>query len=138
MSSIRIFLIKNKLFPLLLFLTIQFVFYSCKTRNCNNIPDVFHSYEEAMKTIKNKSFELVDSVIVNNGSLIVSAKFYSCDRKTGYFFRTHYNGSEFFVSKVPISLWEEFKKSENKEFFYNDKINENFTSVEIGVELNPK
>lgn len=108
---------------------------SCKTRNCDGIPDEFHSYEEAIDVIKSKSFNVEDSVIVDNGSFMLSASYYSCDGKVGYFFYKRKSGMEYFVSDVPITVWQEFRKSDNREDYYNKNIDDKYTSVAIIINV---
>lgn len=110
-------------------------FGSCKTRNCNNIPKSFSSYQDAIRVIKNSSFKLKDSINIDKGSYMKSASYYSCDKKSGYFFYKEDAGYEYFVSDVPIKIWMEFKKADSKETYYDSMIKGHYTSVYIVVDL---
>lgn len=112
-----------------------FLVDSCKADNCNNIPPSFSSYDEAIQTIKKYSFLLSDSININEKSFMLSANYYSCDKKKGYFFYTRDSGNEYFNSGVPIELWIDFKKADNKAVFYEQNISGKYSSVKIVVDL---
>jgi hypothetical protein len=109
--------------------------YSCRTRDCNSIPETFSSYSEAITRIKNTSFVLTDSITAENNLVIASAKFLSCDGKVGYFLFTINTGSEYFCKGVPIGVWREFKETNLKDSFYYNNIRGKYTSVMIKVNL---
>ena len=113
----------------LTFWLLLILFYSCNTRDCTHIPEEFSSYRGAIKIIKGSSFKIRDSINVNS-IYIKSANYYSCDGEVGFFLYKRTSGSEYFNSKVPIGLWQEFKKSESKDSFYEDKISK-YTSIKV-------
>jgi hypothetical protein len=109
--------------------------YSCRTRDCNSIPETFSSYSEAINRIKNSSFVLTDSIAIENNLLMTSAQFFSCDGMVGYFFYTKDKENEFFCKGVPIEVWTRFKKASMKDSFYYKNIYDKYTSVIIKVNL---
>lgn len=108
---------------------------SCKSRKCQNIPTEFTSYENAKKEIKSRVFNFADSVRIENGTVLKSATYLSCDGKSGYFFHTRINGGEYFVSDVPVRIWENFKSSCQKDTFFTNLIEKRYSSIELLNEL---
>lgn len=121
----------KKVFVILLI----FLIHSCKSKDCNRIPNSFSSFEEAINVIKNSNFKLRDSIIINEGSYIRSVKFYSCDLKFGYFFYSREFHFDYFCNDVPIRVWNEFKKNDNKSDFIKNKIYGKYTGIHIVVDL---
>ncbi|NOT52570.1 MAG: hypothetical protein HOP10_14995 [Chitinophagaceae bacterium] len=105
----------------------------CKQFNCDKIPDSFSSYQEAINRIRSSSFKMIDSILVPEGNVMKSAAYYSCDKQSGYFFYRRKGGSEYFLSQVPIKLWQSFKKSDFKDDFFDNSIKDKYTSVKISV-----
>lgn len=116
--------------------TLLIVICSCKKKtNCNNIPTEFSSYEEAITTIRERTFRLKDSIDIPEGKIIKYAWYYSCDGTKGYLFRRHSGGAEYFVSNVPINIWQELKKNDSKEMYFDSNISGKYSSVTLIREI---
>lgn len=97
------------------------IIFSCKSQDCNNLPDNFISYTQAISLVKKSSFKIEETANTSNSSWIRSAKYYSCDGQTGYFIYTT-KDHEYIHKGVPVNVWEEFKKASSKGSYYDRNI----------------
>lgn len=117
-------------------LNIIWLLFSCKnSTKCDNTPLEFPNYETAMSVIKKNNSNFVDSLDVPEGKRIKFFWYYRCKKDFGYLFRRVNTGAIYFVSNVPIKVWEQLKASQMKENYYNENISEKYTSVIISVNL---
>ena len=94
---------------------------SCNSQDCNKLPDNFTSYSKAISLVKGTYFKIEETANTSNSSWITSAKYYSCDGKTGYFIYTT-KDHEYIHKGVPINVWEEFKNAPSKGSYYDYNI----------------
>lgn len=95
------------------------------SQNCNNLSNGFSSYEQATKLILNTTFAFTYNADVSDSSWITSAKYYSCDNKTGFFFLKISNKT-YIHQNVPEALWQNFIKAKSKGSFYSENIREKY------------
>lgn len=105
----------------LLISLLLFFILSCKSQNCEQLPQTYLSYSEALSKITNASFEVSDSVNTSSSSWIKKAKFYSCDSAKG-FLVLETSKDAYIFKDVPIQVWNKFKKANSFGSFYNQKI----------------
>ena len=107
------------LFSFLIFLT------SCGGINCTQLPKIYSSYKEAIKTIKSAHFNVHETLNTSKSSWIKEASYYSCDGKVGFFiFKT--SKREYIYSGVPVTVWEGFKKAHSFGSYYDHYIKHRF------------
>lgn len=92
-----------------------------KKQDCNQLPEVFGSYNEAMQLVEQADFALKEDVNTAKSSWIRGARFYSCDEQTGYFIIVTDKGI-YIHHEVPVSVWEAFKAANSFGSFYNENI----------------
>ncbi len=89
---------------------------SCK-KNIQE-PASFNSYIEIATYLDKANFKTDEQTDVSYSGWITSAKFQSADGEYG-FLTLGMRGKSYYFNKVPISVWEQFKKSESKGSFYH-------------------
>ncbi|MEO8852591.1 MAG: KTSC domain-containing protein [Ginsengibacter sp.] len=97
------------------------IMLACNSQECNKLPDNFTSYSQAISLVKGSSFKIEETANTSNSSWIRSAKYYSCDGKTGFFIYTTID-HEYIHKGMPINVWEEFKNAPSKGSYYDYKI----------------
>jgi len=97
---------------------------SCSSKNCDEIPSKFNSYEQAINEIQNSSFEFQESTS-KSSSWINDAIYYSCDMKTGFLI-IETSKQEYIHKDVPIKVWKEFNNSSSLGKYYNQNIKHKF------------
>lgn len=102
--------------------------FSCKGQDCNNLKDNFNTYSEAQSSISRTTFSTEDSVDTSKSSWIKEADYYSCDNKFGYLI-LETSSKKYIFKKVPIKIWNEFKKADSFGKFYNQKIRSNYQFI---------
>jgi len=108
------------LYPSLLFL------FSCSGSNCDQLPNKYSSYDEAIETIEASHFKIEESVNTSKSSWIRGAEYYSCDGATGFLILQTDN-QDYLYSGVTLEIWQGFKNSESFGIYYNHKIKHKFT-----------
>jgi hypothetical protein len=126
---------KMKQFMFLLYTV--FLIFSCKNESdCEKLPAKFSSGEDLVNFIKDKKFAYSDSIKISNEKFLTAASYLSCDGESGYFIYTRHGIKEYFRSKVPIAIWNEFKVSQKKDDFFFQKIDPYYRSgLTISVNL---
>jgi len=94
---------------------------SCSAQNCQDIPDVFSSYQQAKNLIEKIAFLYSDKVNASKSNWIRTASFYSCDKKSGFFIITT-DKQEYTHQNMPIEIWNSFKSANSFGQFYNQNI----------------
>lgn len=89
--------------------------------DCDQISDIFSSYEEANQKISNANYRFKDFLITSKSSWIKGANFYSCDGEVGYLFLKT-NNKTYIHKQVPLSVWEQFKRANSYGKYYNSYI----------------
>lgn len=100
-------------------LVIILVFLSCETKNCNDLPYTFKSYDEAIAKIKDASFEIEEEVDCQVSSWISGAVYRSCNGKTGFFILITKHGALYIHQDLPHKTWKKFKNADSFGTFYN-------------------
>ncbi|MBK9109201.1 MAG: KTSC domain-containing protein [Saprospiraceae bacterium] len=95
-----------------------FIFLSCKGQNCETLQDNFRSYDEALNKIETTKFNFTDEVNTSKSSWIINARFYSCNKKDGYFILETSKKSYIFDG-LPINIWNDFKNAESFGSYYH-------------------
>lgn len=93
----------------------------CYSQDCNKLSNGFNSFEQASKLIFNSTFAFTDNADVSDSSWITSAKYYSCDNKTGFFILKTSN-KIYSHQKVIKTLWQNLIKAKSKGSFYSKNI----------------
>ena len=106
-----------RLFSLLLIL---FTF-SCKSQDCDTIPNSFNNYQEATNIIYDTSFHFSDTVNTSKSSWIRSAKYYSCDNQYGFLI-LETDKKTYVFQNIPKHKWEGFKQTSSFGKYYNSNI----------------
>lgn len=104
---------------------ISFLFFtivSCRSQDCNKLPNNFTSYSQAISLVEGSTFKIHETANTSKSSWIRSAQYYSCDGNTGYFIYSTKEGKEYIHKGVPIDVWEEFKKADSKGSYYDYNI----------------
>lgn len=105
---------------------IIFLGSSSIAQTCNNLPQQFSSFSQAERLIKASRFLMEDYIDCRKSSWVHSAKFLSCDGKTGYFiFRTK-KSRVYYFQNIPISLWNRFKNASSYGDFFNTYIKDRY------------
>lgn len=97
------------------------IFLGCRETDCSKIPTSFKSYNEAERIVSNTSFNYTDKVNTDKSSWIRAAKFYSCDKQTGFFIMKT-DKEEYIHKDVPIEVWSDFKNAQSFGNYYNSFI----------------
>jgi hypothetical protein len=95
------------------------------SQDCNKLSNGFSSFEQATKLILNTTFAFTENADVSDSSWITSAKYYSCDNKTGFFVLETSNKT-YIHQNVPKTLWQNFIKAKSKGSFYSKNIREKY------------
>jgi hypothetical protein len=99
------------------------IFYGAVfSQTCKELPVYFSSYNQAIKSIKSKSFILTDRLPFGKSSWIKNATYYSCDGETGYLVYSTDKGREYIHEKVPLRVWREFKNASSSGSYYVSNI----------------
>lgn len=112
----------NKLALLVSFLIL---FVSCSRIDCDELPNSYTSYDEAVKEIKAANFKIQEKVNTSKSSWIRGASFYSCDGNTGFFI-LQTDSQEYIYSDVPVDIWEGFKSADSFGSYYDYNIKHRF------------
>lgn len=116
---------KNILVYMALILFGVIIIYSCKEKSndCKQLLGTsYTTYEEVVLAIKGKAYQFQDSVNINDGERLKFARYFSCNGATGYLVLSYKIKPEDYRCDVPLSIWNEFKKSNKKETYFDEKI----------------
>ena len=105
-----------------LLLLFSVILFSCKQNS--ELPKQFSSYDEAVNKVENASFSTVEEAETEGKSennFIKSAKYYSNDNVNGFLI-LNFNGKEYIFDEVPITVWNDFKSSDDMGKHYNQFI----------------
>lgn len=108
----------------LIYFVVSLCIISCNSKNCDEIPSKFNSYEQAINEIQSSSFEFQEA-ISKSSSWINDANYYSCDMKIGFLI-IETSRQKYIHKDVPIKVWEEFNKSSSLGKYYNQNIKNRF------------
>lgn len=99
---------------------LSWTLYSCSAQDCKEISNNFTSYQEAQTLIEKSEFAYIDKVNTEESSWIRSAKFYSCDKKSGYFIIVT-DKEKYIHRNLPIEIWKNFKSEFVNEYNLSGK-----------------
>ncbi len=102
--------------------------YSICSFSQNNCNKTFKSYNEAQQFLNQQIFSFTDIADCSESSWIRSAKYYSCDNKTGYIKYTT-DSKTYIHEKLPISVWNNFKNAPSKGTYYNANIKHKYRLI---------
>ena len=105
-----------------LLLLFSVILFSCKQNS--ELPKQFSSYDEAVNKVENSNFSIVEEAETEGKSennFIESAKYYSNDNVNGFLI-LNFNGKEYIFDEVPITVWNDFKSSDDMGKHYNQFI----------------
>jgi hypothetical protein len=105
-----------------LLLLFSVILFSCKQNS--ELPKQFSSYDEAVNKVENANFSIVEEAETEGKSennFIESAKYYSNDNVNGFLI-LNFNGKEYIFDEVPITVWNDFKSSDDIGKHYNQFI----------------
>jgi hypothetical protein len=95
-----------------------FFINGCGGIDCDNLPNHYSSYAEAIDKIKAAHFKIEETCNTGTSSWIRGASFYSCDGITGFLIIKTDN-QNYLHSGIPIKIWKEFQNTESYGSFYN-------------------
>jgi hypothetical protein len=106
------------------FLALFFLLFNAtvKSQTCDDLPEIFHSYSEAIRAIQNTSFKLTDELPFGKSPIILSADYYSCDGNFGYMIYTTSKRMEYILEKIPFKIWTEFKTATIPSNYFSQNI----------------
>lgn len=87
-------------------------------RDCDRIPKMFSSLDEAKNTIESTNWSFKDQVDTKSSSWIRSAHYYSCDEETGYLIICLENKCYVF-DYVEKDVWLEFRDTKDHGRYYH-------------------
>ena len=105
-----------------LLLLFSVILFSCKQNS--ELPKQFSSYDEAVNKVENANFSIVEEAETEGKSennFIESAKYYSNDNVNGFLI-LNFNCKEYIFDEVPITVWNDFKSSDDMGKHYNQFI----------------
>lgn len=86
--------------------------------HCNNLPNHYNNYNEAIKKIKNAKFSVTDRIKTDRSSYIHGASYYSCDNNYGFMI-VGVGNRQYLYDGVPRSVWQQFKLARSFGSFYD-------------------
>ena len=95
------------------------------SQDCNSLPGKYPSYDAAIEAIKTASFSLKESISTPESSWVKGASYFSCSGETGYFILETYR-QEYVHQKVPVEVWQQFKKADSFGGFYTGYIKDRY------------
>jgi hypothetical protein len=107
------------------FFTISCFLSSCSGADCNRLTPFFNSYSEAKGQILNSHFTYKDKIYTSKSSWIKGAKYFSCNKQTGFFF-LETDEKDYIHQNLPIGVWIGFKNATSFGQYYNEKIRHNY------------
>jgi KTSC domain-containing protein len=102
------------------------IFNDCIGQDCNDLPNSFSSYKSAIAQIEKTDFLFTDKLPPNSSTWILSADYYSCDKRIGYLIYSTVKGEEFIHQGVPITIWKEFISAKSKGMYYDHNIKDKY------------
>jgi hypothetical protein len=107
------------LYSILLILVLS----SCKGggSDCQKLPLSFNSFDEAERQIKNSHFNLKNELNTKKSSWIRGAKYFSCDKQTGFFI-LETDKQDYLYQNLPLEVWTGFKNASSFGQYYNANI----------------
>lgn len=105
----------------LLILSLLLPLFAFAQTNCITLPNSFKSYEIAVRDVEEAKFSFIDKANTSKSSWITTAKYYSCDGKTGYLIISLKNRT-YIHQDLPMQIWRKFKAASSFGSFYNENI----------------
>ncbi len=107
---------------------ILFLITGCKEK-CQKTNYKFSNYGEVIHLIEKTDFTFSDKCNTKKSSWIVSAEYYSCDSKKGFFILKTKKGAIYIHQNLPKNLWYQFKSTKSFGKFYNKKIKNKYQLI---------
>jgi hypothetical protein len=105
---------------LILLLACSASFCACQG-NCDQLPQSYSSYREAIAVIRTTHFNLTDKLNTYRSSWIRGADYYSCDGLTGFLI-VKTASRTYIYSHVPLDVWKGFKMADSFGSYYDRNI----------------
>lgn len=102
-----------------------FLFVSCSTEPCEEIPSRFTTYKSAIEAIQSADFRIEEKLNTDRSSWIRSARYYSCNGIEGYALITT-DKTTYVHTNVPYELWKSFNAANSFGRFYNSRLKEQY------------
>jgi hypothetical protein len=96
--------------------------------DCNSLPVTYSSYSQALSSVKGAKFNFTDNANTSRSSFITSARYYSCDGKTGFLI-IGLQGNDYIHKNLPKTLWLHFKQASSLGSFYDQYIRGRYALV---------
>ena len=109
---------------IIIYILSTFCLLGCNSKNCNEIPLNFKTYEQAVTEVENSTFKFKEET-TKSSSWIEDANYYSCDMKTGFLI-IETSSQKYIHKDVPIRVWQEFNNSTSLGKYYNRNIKNRF------------
>ncbi len=101
----------------------------CAGQKCKDLPREFTSFTDALSHLYGTQFlfsdhrsETIQSLSEKKNARLVEADYFSCDHKTGYIKFIFLPGDIFIYEKIPIKIWDEYKKCPSPDLYYENNI----------------
>lgn len=110
------------------------IHFSCKGKpdSCSQLSSAsYKTYEDVVLAIKRKTYEFQDSLPIWNGERLRFVRYYSCNRNVGYIVFSYIQKPEDYRCDVPMRVWEEFKKSDDKEVYFEKTLSKYLAGVTV-------
>lgn len=104
----------------LLLIILLTIVISCSS-DCSEIKLPFNTYEDLITVVESSKFTIEDKADTSKSSWIRSAKYYSCDGKTGYLIYST-DKQKYIHQNIPIEVWNEFKNADSFGSYYHKNI----------------
>lgn len=98
-------------------------------QNPNEFPKEVKSFQEALGYLLSTDFKFTDSrsetiqsLTEKKGATLVSAHYYSFDRKVGFAEFIFLPGNTFIYEKIPKAIWDEYRKCALPNSYYETNI----------------
>jgi len=94
---------------------------SCTGKDCQDLPDLFSSYNNALTEIRISDFGINETIDTSKSSWVEGLEYFSCDSTVGFLIlRT--KDREYIHQNLPIDLWQKLKNANSFGGFYNSEI----------------
>ena len=95
-----------------IYVLITLISLSCYSPDCNNLPNNFESYDQAINLVKGSKFKISESANIptSGSSWVKGAHYYSCHGQIGYLI-IEIDRKTYIHANVPVALWQQFKNA---------------------------
>jgi hypothetical protein len=101
----------------------------CMGQKCKDLSKECTSFLDALGQLNDSNFqfisdrrETIQSLSEKKSAKLVCGTYYSCDKKTGYATFIFLHGDTFIYEKIPMKIWDEYKKCKSPDLYYENNI----------------